>query len=145
MNHLVLVNQLVDRLDVRRGRTPKHLNQSAFSVGLDYLVNADLLLLDQATDVLLDVFTQLEQTSTCHSAQNAAVVDGSVSLELAISVLDYKEDIQNGHLLNEVVQKPEYIVKAVLFSLRHVGHQRSEVSRDGVLTVTKWPVLVHVV
>lgn len=86
-------------------------------MGLDNLVNTNLLFLNNDIGLFFHLVAEFEQALTGHATEDAAIIDGSVSLDLSVPILEDKEHIQNGHLLHEVVQQPKHVVESIALGL----------------------------
>jgi len=105
-------------------------------------MDRDLSLNNINIELCFNLIFQVKKSLSANTIHNATIVRWSNQLKVTISTLPKSENIKNSHFLNVIVEHPEYIVESVVLGISHVWHQRTQVSTDSVLTVTKGPVLV---
>ena len=126
-------------------RDAEHGDQAVLLVRVHQLVDRDLTLDDLAAELSLNLISHVDDGLSCDAVEDAAVVRWSDQLKVSISASLEHEDVEDGHLLDIVIQEPKDIIESVHFSVGDTGHQWTQVARDAVLTVTQGPVLVDVV
>mmetsp|Transcript_42862 Transcript_42862/g.56674 ORF Transcript_42862/g.56674 Transcript_42862/m.56674 type:complete len:229 (+) Transcript_42862:335-1021(+) len=108
-------------------------------------MDGNLALLHSASELLFNGVCNVEDGLSGDTVEDAAVVGWRDQLHVAQATLLEDKNVQDGHLLDVVVQQPQHVVKAIHFGVRNRGHQRAQVATHAELTVTQRPVFVHVV
>ena len=108
-------------------------------------MDRDLTLDDLAAELSLNLVRHVDDGLPRDAVKNAAIIRWSDQLKVSISASLEHEDVEDGHLLDIVIQEPKDIIEAIHFSIGNAWQQWSQVARDAVLTVTQGPVLVDVV
>ena len=94
--------------------------------------------------LIQDFLLKIDYSLSCDTIEYAAIIRGRHQFYMAISANLQYEDIQDGHLLDVVIQEPKHVVKAIVLGVGHAGHQRSQVTAHSVLPMTQRPILVHI-
>ena len=95
--------------------------------------------------VPLDLVLQVQNCVPDIARLDASVVLRGDKFNFAVPVHDNKEDIKYCHLLNVIIEKPEYIVESIGFCVRDIRHQRAQITAQSVLPVTQGPVFVDAI
>ena len=123
----------------------EHRDETVFLVWVNQFVDANLSLNYLTSELCLDFLSHIYNWLPSHSVKDATIIGGSNKFEVTVAGLLEHEDVEDGHLLDIIVKKPQDIIEAVHFSISDTGHQWTEVTRNAVLSVTQGPVLVNIV
>lgn len=141
----ISVNYLADGLNERRCGASEGFDEALLSGGSNNFMNRNSALFNLEACVSLNLRRQLKDRVPDGARQDATVVNRGDEFVSAVAILDNKESIKHRHLLNEIIETPEDIIEAVQLRITNVGHERTEVSAQSILTVAQRPVLVDTI